>query len=182
MELLFKPKIFGLLFVVVLIPVPPNLALCPGKCHCDNTRLTVNCTDVYLPDMPITLNPHIKSMRINYAGLERIDTNLQFYPALILCDLSHNRLSSLNPYGFETQGHLSRLSVSHNRVSSIYKESLNGLLNLQSLDLSHNKLTHLGPNLFAQLHRLTDLDLSANSIGSIHRLAFQVRQSITKCI
>ena len=49
-----------------------------------------------------------------------------------------------------------------------------GLTNLQSLDLAHNKLTHLGPNLFTQLHRLTDLDLSANSIGSIHRLAFQV--------
>ena len=50
-----------------------------------------------------------------------------------------------------------------------------GLTNLQSLDISHNKLTHLGPNLFVQLHRLTDLDLSANSIGSIHRLAFQVK-------
>ena len=144
-------------------------------------RLLVNCTDVYLPDMPITLNPHIKSMRVNYAGLERIETNLQFYPALIVCDLSHNRLSGINPYVFETQGHLSRLSVAYNRVSSIYKESLNGLVNLQSLDLSNNKLTHLGPNLFAQLHRLTDLDLSANSIGSIHRLAFQVRTSVYIC-
>ena len=108
----------------------PNLALCPGDCLCDNTRLIVNCTDVYLPDMPITLNPHIKSMRINYAGLERIETNLQFYPALIICDLSHNRLTSLNPYAFETQSHLSRLAVTHNRVSTIYKESLTGIVHL----------------------------------------------------
>ena len=167
--------LIGALFYLGLPGPVPNLALCPGDCLCDNTRLIVNCTDVYLPDMPITLNPHIKSMRINYAGLERIETNLQFYPALIICDLSHNRLASLNPYAFETQSHLSRLAVTHNRISSVYKESLTGLNNLQSLDISHNKLTHLGPNLFLQLHRLTDLDLSANSIGSIHRLAFQVK-------
>ena len=160
--------------IALAVPPVPNLALCPSDCLCDNTRLIVNCTDVYLPDMPITLNPHIKSMRINYAGLERIETNLQFYPALIICDLSHNRLSHVNPYVFETQSQLSRLDLSHNRISSIYKESLTGLNNLQSLDLSQNKLTHLGANLFNQLYRLTDLDLSANSIGSIHRLAFEV--------
>lgn len=138
-------------------------------------RLLVNCTDVYLQDLPITLNPHIKSMRINHAGLERLETNLQFYPNLILCDLSHNRLSTLTPYAFESQSQLNRLSVSNNRVATIYKESLHGLVNLQSLDLSHNKLTHLGANLFAQMNTLTDLDLSANSIGSIHRMAFEVR-------
>ena len=171
---MFKILIWALFYLGLPGPVP-NLALCPGDCLCDNTRLIVNCTDVYLPDMPITLNPHIKSMRINYAGLERIETNLQFYPALIICDLSHNRLASLNPYAFETQSHLSRLAVTHNRISTVYKESLTGLNNLQSLDISHNKLTHLGPNLFLQLHRLTDLDLSGNSIGSIHRLAFQVK-------
>lgn len=114
-------------------------------------------------------------MRINHAGLERLETNLQFYPNLILCDLSHNRLSTLTPYAFESQSQLNRLSVSNNRVASIYKESLHGLVNLQSLDLSHNKLTHLGANLFAQMNTLTDLDLSANSIGSIHRMAFEVR-------
>ena len=114
-------------------------------------------------------------MRINHAGLERLETNLQFYPNLILCDLSHNRLSTLTPYAFESQSQLNRLSVSNNRVATIYKESLHGLVNLQSLDLSHNKLTHLGANLFAQMNTLTDLDLSANSIGSIHRMAFEVR-------
>ncbi len=164
----------AVVIALLAIPLPSNLALCPGDCMCDNTRLIVNCSDVYLPDMPITLNPHIKSMRITHAGLERLETNLQFYPALIICDLSHNRLASLNPYVFETQSQLSRLDVSHNRISSIYKESLQGLNNLQSLCLADNKLTHLGPNLFNQLHRLTELDLSANSIGSIHRLAFQV--------
>lgn len=166
----------SLLFLATLvgmIPVP-NLALCPGDCLCDNTRLIVNCSDVYLPDMPITLNPHIKSMRINYAGLERIETNLQFYPALIICDLSHNRLSTLNPYVFESQAQLARLDLSHNRISTIYKESLAGLANLQSLELSHNKLTYLGPNIFAELAKISDLDLSANNIGNIHRLAFQV--------
>lgn len=142
-----------------------------------NFRLLVNCTDVYLQDLPITLNPHIKSMRINHAGLERLETNLQFYPNLILCDLSHNRLSTLTPYAFEAQSQLNRLSVSNNRIATIYKESLHGLVNLQSLDLSHNKLTHLGANLFAQMNTLTDLDLSANSIGSIHRMAFEVRFS-----
>ena len=50
----------GILVVVCILPAVPNMALCPGDCLCDNTRLVVNCTDVYLPDMPITLNPHIK--------------------------------------------------------------------------------------------------------------------------
>ena len=113
-------------------------------------------------------------MRLNYAALERIETNMQFYPALIVCDLSRNRLTSLNPYGFESQAQLSRLALSHNRIHTLYKESLNGLTNLQSLDLSHNKLSYLGPKVFGQLHRLSDLDLSANNIGSIHRLAFEV--------
>ena len=127
----------------------PNLALCPGDCLCDNTRLIVNCTDVYLPDMPITLNPHIKSMRINYAGLERIETNLQFYPALIICDLSHNRLTSLNPYAFETQSHLSRLAVTHNRVSTIYKESLTGIVHLTLSGPSDSHTLQLGPTAFS---------------------------------
>ena len=67
---------FKFLISVILclgLPGPlPNLALCPGDCLCDNTRLIVNCTDVYLPDMPITLNPHIKSMRINYTGRKEL--------------------------------------------------------------------------------------------------------------
>ena len=131
-------------------------------------------------------------MRLNYVSLERIDTNMQFYPALIVCDLSHNRLTTLNPYGFEGQAQLNRLALGHNRIHTLYKESLNGLTNLQSLgefsnsfdwilltmrypsDLSNNKLSYLGPKVFSQLHQLSDLDLSANNIGSIHRLAFEV--------
>ena len=51
----------GFLWILFFfLPAVPNMALCPGDCLCDNTRLVVNCTDVYLPDMPITLNPHIK--------------------------------------------------------------------------------------------------------------------------
>ena len=75
----------------------------------------------------------LQSMRLNYASLERIDTNMQFYPALIVCDLSHNRLTTLNPYGFEGQAQLNRLALGHNRIHTLYKESLNGLTNLQSL-------------------------------------------------
>ena len=52
---------FGFFWILFFIlPAVPNMALCPGDCLCDNTRLVVNCTNVYLPDMPITLNPHIK--------------------------------------------------------------------------------------------------------------------------
>ena len=83
--------------------------------------------------------PHIKSMRINYAGLERIETSLQFYPALIICDKSHNRLTSLNPYAFETQSHLSRLAVTHNCISTIYKESLTGTVHLTLLGSKTSK-------------------------------------------
>jgi hypothetical protein len=167
------------LFSLLAIPTP-NLALCPGDCLCDNTRLSVNCSDVYLPDMPMTLNPHIKSMRINYAGLERIESNLQFYPDLIVCDLRYNRISSLTPYVFESQAQLSKLLLGHNRINTVYKESLEGLTNLLTLDLSNNKLSHLGPNIFADLHRLGHLDLSANNIGTVHRLAFQVLKNFEK--
>ena len=93
--------VFSLFVCFVLVPAP--LALCPGECQCDNTRLVVNCTNVFLTDLPMTLNPHIKSMRITHASLERIDTNMQFYPDLIACDLRHNRIGTIPPYAFENQ-------------------------------------------------------------------------------
>ena len=83
--------------------------------------------------MLFSISNLLQSMRLNYASLERIDTNMQFYPALIVCDLSHNRLTTLNPYGFEGQAQLNRLALGHNRIHTLYKESLNGLTNLQSL-------------------------------------------------
>ncbi len=96
-----RHTLFFLVLWGVLIPAP--WALCPGECQCDNTRLVVNCTGVFLADLPMTLNPHIKSMKITHAGLEKIDSNMQFYPDLIAADLSHNKIGAIPPYAFENQ-------------------------------------------------------------------------------
>ena len=57
--------------------------LCPlVECECDDNELKVECLGMTLREVPITLNPHIATLRITDSQLKRLDAALQFYPHL----------------------------------------------------------------------------------------------------
>lgn len=151
----------------------PSLALCPGDCLCDNTRLIVNCSRVYLKEVPMTLNPHIKVLSITQASLERLQSNMQFYPDLVHCNLAQNRLTKLPHLTFESQASLKWLDLSDNNIGSLSRASFVGLGQVEYLSLKNNQLSHLGPRAFTEMYNLKSLDLSGNSITTVSRDAFQ---------
>ncbi len=57
--------------------------LCPLiECDCNDDELRVECVGMGLRELPITLNPHISTLRIRESQFKKLDAALQFYPHL----------------------------------------------------------------------------------------------------
>ena len=75
-----KMMIEGLLFWTFLSVCR---GLCPlMECDCNDDHLKVECVGMALKEIPITLNPHISTLKIHDSFLKRLDAALQFYPHL----------------------------------------------------------------------------------------------------
>ena len=79
----FKMKsrlLIGFLFLTLLSACR---GLCPlVECDCNDDLLKVECVRMALKEIPITLNPHIATLKIKDSFLKRLDAALQFYPHL----------------------------------------------------------------------------------------------------
>ncbi|KAG9331167.1 hypothetical protein JZ751_019920 [Albula glossodonta] len=83
--------------------------------------------------------------------------------ALQVLNLSHNRISSLQPQDLQACTHLRELHLQHNRISTLLHLALRELPELQILDLRFNALSTLTVPAYLSLWNLnTQVELSGN--------------------
>ncbi|XP_074597064.1 uncharacterized protein LOC141852103 [Brevipalpus obovatus] len=160
-------------FIWLVSSVPMRAqSLCPSKCACMDDKLSVNCKDAALDDVPIILNPAILELNLVNNHIRSISEAFGFYPSLQFLDLSSNWISSLEHNRFMNHKNLRVLRLQRNKLTRIEPLSLRGLFNLELLHLNENQLTELNDKVFDGLRRLEKLDLSQNRITNISTSAF----------
>ncbi|GAB5568210.1 leucine-rich repeats and immunoglobulin-like domains protein 1 [Prionailurus iriomotensis] len=110
-------------------------------------------------------------------------------------NLSYNRLSEIDPAGFEdlpnlqevylnnneltaipslgaASSHVVSLFLQHNKIRSVEGSQLKAYLSLEVLDLSSNNITEIRSACFPQGLHIRELNLASNRIGSLESGAF----------
>uniref|UniRef100_A0A4W2BLZ0 Leucine rich repeats and immunoglobulin like domains 1 n=1 Tax=Bos indicus x Bos taurus TaxID=30522 RepID=A0A4W2BLZ0_BOBOX len=85
-------------------------------------------------------------------------------------NLSYNKLSEIDPAGFEDLPNLQE--VQHNRIRSVEGRQLKAYLSLHVLDLSANNITEIRSTCFPHGLPLTELNLASNRISTLESGAF----------
>lgn len=102
------------------------------------------------------------SVNLSNNNIHRIAQTAFRFASYDCIDLSCNRLTTLDYYGWEN---VRRLYASENLIAEVTRSALNRSMLLQDLQLHSNQLTQLPIRAFCGLLRLKMLDLSANPIG-----------------
>uniref|UniRef100_A0A4X1VFF2 Leucine rich repeats and immunoglobulin like domains 1 n=1 Tax=Sus scrofa TaxID=9823 RepID=A0A4X1VFF2_PIG len=85
-------------------------------------------------------------------------------------NLSYNKLSEIDPAGFEDLPNLQE--VQHNRIRSVEGSQLKAYLSLEVLDLSSNNITEIRSTCFPHGLPLKELNLASNRISTLESGAF----------
>ncbi|XP_075211347.1 capricious isoform X1 [Lycorma delicatula] len=160
------------LVICLVVSTARGNAFCPGGCSCDDEILVVSCIEANLDVIPITLNPAIQRLVLQYNRVKSVDAAFQFYGQLQYVDLSHNNLVTIPTKSFDSQKRLLELHLSHNKISAITNRTFEGLKQLSVLNLRGNYLEDLPDRLFSVLSQLEQLDLGQNRICRIDSEAF----------
>ncbi|KDR19203.1 Insulin-like growth factor-binding protein complex acid labile chain [Zootermopsis nevadensis] len=82
-------------------------------------------------------------------------------------DLSHNKISSVQPEAFRSLSQLEWFSLSHNRIKEFYDNAFESLGRVKYFDLSQNEIRVINPLCFANCSSLETLSIAHNNIGRI---------------
>ena len=154
---------------------------------CDNglTNISLSSSMVNLLDLDLSGNhlAHLPSdvlapfTQLTYLSLARNwvtnihDLAFQFNPALLVLDLSDNKLVKL-PAAFTMLPTLQTLDISNNLVVDIEKESIGHLTSLWRLQMNGNLLQSISSGIFSSLTSLQILDLSRNRLEQVEEGTF----------
>ncbi|EZA51292.1 hypothetical protein DMN91_010777 [Ooceraea biroi] len=92
---------------------------------------------------------------------------------LVLLNLSHNRISKLDPALFKDLYTLQILNLQFNEIEMIPADTFSPMSNLHTLELAHNRLTYLDAYSLNGLFALSLLALDSNLLEGIHPDAFR---------
>ncbi|XP_049807056.1 toll-like receptor 6 [Schistocerca nitens] len=92
---------------------------------------------------------------------------------LVLLNLSHNRISKLDPSFFRDLYTLQILNLNHNELEAIPADTFSPMNNLHTLSLSHNKISQLDAYALNGLFVLSLLSIDNNHLKDIHPEAFR---------
>lgn len=92
---------------------------------------------------------------------------------LVLLNLSHNRISKLDPALFKDLYTLQILNLRFNEIEMISADTFSPMSNLHTLELAHNRLTYLDAYSLNGLFALSLLALDSNMLEGIHPDAFR---------
>ncbi|XP_070157420.1 toll-like receptor 6 [Polyergus mexicanus] len=92
---------------------------------------------------------------------------------LVLLNLSHNRISKLDPALFKDLYTLQILNLQFNEIEVISADTFSPMSNLHTLELAHNRLTYLDAYSLNGLFALSLLALDSNLLEGIHPDAFR---------
>lgn len=97
---------------------------------------------------------------------------------LVLLNLSHNRVTRLDPTFFRDLYTLQILNLEHNQLETIPADTFAPMNNLHTLVLSYNKISYLDAYSLNGLYVLSLLSLDNNLLETIHPDAFRNCSSI----
>ncbi|KAF4522691.1 hypothetical protein B566_EDAN012708 [Ephemera danica] len=88
-------------------------------------------------------------------------------------DFSHNALTKIPKNAFDTISYASNFLLEYNSIADFATIPLQNMTGLQKLNASHNQLTSVPRNAFPKLYELHTVDLSHNQITTIANAVFQ---------
>lgn len=167
-------------FVLQWILILTVSGYCPPACICkDGEEIGVECLNAGLEIVPMTLNPEIQVLVLQYNKIKEIGSaSFQFHPELDTVDLSNNQLIGIQDNTFEAQKKLIKLKLEGNELKTLSNLTFVGLGNLEYLDISKNKIDHLPYGLFHSLEALQKLNLEKNEIAMVDGQTFSGLRSL----
>uniref|UniRef100_A0A8C9CXN9 Leucine rich repeats and immunoglobulin like domains 1 n=1 Tax=Panthera leo TaxID=9689 RepID=A0A8C9CXN9_PANLE len=147
-------------------PRPP----CAAACTCAGDSL--DCGGRGLAALPPDLPAWTRSLNLSYNRLSEIDpAGFEDLPNLQEVYLNNNELTAIPSLGAASSPVVS-LFLQHNKIRSVEGSQLKAYLSLEVLDLSSNNITEIRSACFPQGLHIRELNLASNRIGSLESGAF----------
>lgn len=115
------------------------------------------------PEM-FAYTPNLSKLDLSGNNLTLKKSSFSHLSSLMLLDLSHNKLTSLENDIFTSLGKLEILNLYDNLIKDVSREIFNGLGFLRKLCLGRNRIESLEPNVFSNLKNLEEVVLNGANI------------------
>ncbi|XP_045019827.1 leucine-rich repeats and immunoglobulin-like domains protein 1 [Bubalus bubalis] len=165
-----------LLWLLLLLQLEPASATagprapCAAACTCAGDSL--DCGGRGLAALPGDLPAWTRSLNLSYNKLSEIDpAGFEDLPNLQEVYLNNNELTAIPSLG-SASSHIVSLFLQHNRIRSVEGSQLKAYLSLHVLDLSANNITEIRSTCFPHGLPLTELNLASNRISTLESGAF----------
>ncbi|XP_058582225.1 leucine-rich repeats and immunoglobulin-like domains protein 1 [Neofelis nebulosa] len=165
-----------LLLLLLLLQLGPATAAagprppCAAACTCAGDSL--DCGGRGLAALPPDLPAWTRSLNLSYNRLSEIDpAGFEDLPNLQEVYLNNNELTAIPSLG-AASSHVVSLFLQHNKIRSVEGSQLKAYLSLEVLDLSSNNITEIRSACFPQGLHIRELNLASNRIGSLESGAF----------
>uniref|UniRef100_A0A2K6GMW2 Leucine rich repeats and immunoglobulin like domains 1 n=1 Tax=Propithecus coquereli TaxID=379532 RepID=A0A2K6GMW2_PROCO len=165
-----------LLLWLLLLRLEPATAVagprapCAAGCTCAGESL--DCGGRGLAALPGDLPSWTRSLNLSYNKLSEIDpAGFEDLPNLQEVYLSNNELTTIPSLG-AASSHVISLFLQHNKIRSVEGTQLKAYLSLEVLDLSSNNITEVRSSCFPRGLPLKELNLASNRIGTLESGAF----------
>ncbi|XP_049633067.1 leucine-rich repeats and immunoglobulin-like domains protein 1 [Suncus etruscus] len=164
----------SLLLLLLLQPDPAasTVASCPAACTCAAGDAAVHCGGRGLTAVPPDLPAWTRHLNLSYNKLSEIDP-AGFEDLLNLQEviLSNNELTAVPSLGAASSQIIS-LFLQHNKIRMVEGSVLKAYLSVEVLDLSANNITEVRNTCFPHGLRIRELNLASNRIGTLESGAF----------
>uniref|UniRef100_A0A8D1LED2 Ig-like domain-containing protein n=1 Tax=Sus scrofa TaxID=9823 RepID=A0A8D1LED2_PIG len=165
-----------LLLLLLLLGLEPASAAagprapCTAACACAGDSL--DCGGRGLAALPGDLPAWTRSLNLSYNKLSEIDpAGFEDLPNIQEVYLSNNELAAIPSLG-PASSHIVSLFLQHNRIRSVEGSQLKAYLSLEVLDLSSNNITEIRSTCFPHGLPLKELNLASNRISTLESGAF----------
>ncbi|KAM4882247.1 leucine-rich repeats and immunoglobulin-like domains protein 1 isoform 1-T1 [Thomomys bottae] len=163
-----------LLFPLLLLLLRPKPATaeepCAAACTCAGDSL--DCGGRGLATPPADLPSWTRSLNLSHNKLSEIDPAVfENLPNLQEVYLSNNELTAIPSLGAASR-HIISLFLQHNRIRNVEGSQLKPYLSLEVLDLSSNNITEIRSTCFPHGLHIRELNLASNRISTLESGAF----------
>ncbi|XP_026535193.1 leucine-rich repeats and immunoglobulin-like domains protein 1 isoform X2 [Notechis scutatus] len=143
---------------------------CDSNCTCTGDLL--DCSNRGLERVPLELPPWIVHLNLSHNKLTEIDPSaFAKLPKLREVRLNNNELTAIPSLG-AASAHITSLFLNRNRIHSIEASQLEPYVSLETLDLSSNNITEIQSGCFPVGLPIKDLYLGSNRISILDTKAF----------
>ncbi|XP_036991410.2 leucine-rich repeats and immunoglobulin-like domains protein 1 isoform X2 [Artibeus jamaicensis] len=168
------PRLLWLLLLLLWLDPSAAAAVprvpCAAACTCAGDSL--DCGGRGLAALPQDLPAWTRSLNLSYNKLSEIDpAGFEDLPNLQEVYLNNNELTAIPSLGVASS-HIVSLFLQHNKIRSVEGSRLKAYLSLEVLDLSWNNITEMRSACFLYGPPIKELNLASNRISTLESGAF----------